>query len=298
MARGAQRSRRYVPGTADVATRWQVNLRRELFLALGLDDLVGSNAVPLDERVCSSTAHDGYARHELALQSTPARRIDAVVTIPDGDAPAPGIVCIHGHGSDRFAVHDPESIYKGFAAALATAGYATVAVDVGQHEVYEAGRLLMGERLWDCVRAVDLLAAHPRVDAGRLGCAGLSLGGEMAMWLGALDERIGVEVSAGFLTTMDQMEANHCMCWKFAGLRELVDYADLYALTAPRALMCQNGEQEGETQFHVPLARQALTEIEPIYTDLGHPERLQLHVHDGGHEIDLPALLGFFDRWL
>ena len=75
-------------------------------------------------------------------------------------------------------------------------------MDVGQHEVCEEGRLLMGERLWDCRRAVDWFTSHPRVDAARIGCAGLSLGGEMAMWLGAMDLRIAAEVSAGFLTTM------------------------------------------------------------------------------------------------
>lgn len=44
---------------------------------------------------------------------------------------------------------DPGSVYKGFAAALAESGFVTIAVDVGQHEVYEQGRTLMGERLWD-----------------------------------------------------------------------------------------------------------------------------------------------------
>ena len=103
---------------------------------------------------------------------------------------------------------------------------------------------------------------------------------------------------AGFLTVMDQMEDNHCMCWKFEGLRELVDYADIYALTAPRPLMCQNGLQEDDTQFYVPLAREALEEIALIYRDLEHPGHLLLHVHEGGHEIDLPALLSFFDRYI
>ena len=120
----------------------------------------------------------------------------------------------------------------------------------------------------------------------------------MAMWLGAMDVRIAAEVSAGFLTTMDQMEQNHCMCWKFDGLRELVDYADIYALTAPRPLQCQNGLQEDETQFFVPLAWQALEEIEPAYRDLGGAGNVSLHVHGGGHEIDLPALVGFFEKHL
>ena len=38
----------------------------------------------------------------------------------------------------------------------------------------------------------------------------------------ALDNYGGDKVKA----MMDQMEKNHCMCWKFPGLRELVDYKE------------------------------------------------------------------------
>ena len=118
------------------------------------------------------------------------------------------------------------------------------------------------------------------------------------MWLGAMDERIAATVSSGFLTMMDQMEQNHCMCWKFNGLRELVDYADIYSLTAPRALLCQNGLKEGVTQFYVPLARKALGDIKPIYADFGKPDHVALDVHEGGHEINLPTLLAFLKKHL
>ena len=127
---------------------------------------------------------------------------------------------------------------------------------------------------------------------------GLSLGGEMAMWLGAMDERIAATVSAGFLTNMDHMEKNHCLCWKFDGLRELVDYADIYALTAPRPLQCQNGLLEPPSQFYVPLARQAMEEVRTIYRDMDRPENVVLDVHREGHVIDLPALLYFLDKHL
>ena len=297
------RKRRYTSGGKDQATAWQSQLRDDLFGLLHLDDLRGGPSIPFETEVASREQRHGYSWQQLTFNATPGRRIEAVLTLPEGshqlgDGSIPGVVCIHGHGGSRFDVHDPESIYKGFAGSLAAGGYATIATDVGQHEVCEEDRILMGERLWGLMRCVECLAALPQVDASRLGCAGLSLGGEMAMWLGALDERIAAEVSAGFLTTMDQMEDNHCMCWKFDGLRELVDYADIYSLTAPRPLMCQNGLQEPENQFHVPLARQALAEIIPIYRDLEHPGRISLHVHGGGHEIDLPALLSFFDQHL
>jgi hypothetical protein len=204
------------------------------------------------------------------------------------------VVSIHGHGGNRAAVYDPSSIYKGFASALAEKGAVTLSTDVGQHQVYEEGRLLMGERLWDVMRCVDVLESMPEVDTTRIGCAGLSLGGEMAMWLGAMDERVSAVVSAGFLTRMDQMEKGHCMCWKFEGLRELVDWADVYSLIAPRPLQCQNGLKEPPTDFTVALAQEALKEIQLTYKDLGAEDKVELDVHPAGHEVDLPGLMEFF----
>ena len=69
------------------------------------------------------------------------------------------------------------------------------------------------------MRCVGYLESLPTVDKTRIGCGGLSLGGEMAMWLAAMDTRIAAADSCGWLTTMDQLESNHCLCWKFAGLR-------------------------------------------------------------------------------
>jgi len=177
-------------------------------------------------------------------------------------------------------------------------GFIAISTDVGRHEVYEPGRTLMGERLWDLMRCVDYLESLPEVDSARIGCAGLSLGGEMAMWLAAMDERIAATVSAGFLTLMDQMEQNHCMCWKFDGLREVVDFPDIYSIIAPRPLQCQNGHKEPPTQFTVAIAQEAMGQIRLIYKDLGATEDAVLEVHDGGHEIALDQLLEFLSDHL
>jgi hypothetical protein len=294
------RTQKYSSRSAAEATAWQKHLRERLFKLLKMDDLVSHQTeIPFEAQIISSQKQYNYLLQEIEINSTPGRRIHIVVTLPQSKKKSlPAVVCIHGHGGDRNIIYDDQSIYKGFAAALAERGFATIATDVGQHEIFEKNRTLMGERLWDLQRCVDYLEAMPEVDRKRIGCAGLSLGGEMAMWLGAMDERIAATVSAGFLTVMDQMEQNHCLCWKFDGLRELVDFADIYSMIAPRPLMCQNGLLEPETQFYVPLAKKAMKEIRVAYSDFECPEKMLLQIHDGGHEIDLPSLLSFFEDHL
>ncbi len=293
------RTLRYTPRSAEEARAWQKDLRSRFFTLLKLDDLVVSKeSLKIAMSVLSAQTKEGFEWREIEFQSTPGRRIKAVLTIPtDKDGKHPAVVCIHGHGGDRFATYQP-GIYNGFATELARRGAVTIAVDVGQHQIYEPGRTLMGERLWDVMRCVDLLAALPEVDKDRIGCAGLSLGGEMAMWLGAMDERVSTVVSAGFLTRMDQMEKGHCPCWKFDGLRELVDWADVYSLIAPRALLCQNGLKEPPPDFIVPLAQEALADVKLIYKDMGAEDKVNLAVHEGAHVIDLPSLLAFFEKHL
>ncbi len=292
------RTMRYTPRPKAAAVRWQKDVRARLAKLLRIDDLRGP-AIPLAVEVLSESEGPGYVLREVEISSTPGRRIKAMLSVPrEVRTPVPAVVCIHGHGGNRRTTYEEARIYKSFATALAERGYATAAVDVGQHGIYEPGRTLIGERLWDLMRAIDLLASLKEVDRSRIGCAGLSLGGEMSMWLAAMDTRIAACVSSGFLTVMDQMERDHCMCWKIDGLRELVDFADIFALIASRPLQCQNGLLEPPTQFVVPLAREALKEIRPIYADLGSPANVALDVHDGAHEIDLPALVKFFDERL
>ncbi len=309
---GTLRTMKYTTRPAREAKVWQNNVRAQLSSRLKIDDLRRSReAIPLKPKELSSVDKGSYTVRELEISSTTSRRIRIIVTVPTSrKGPCPAVVCMGGHGSDLYSPYEEktvskeaakakfEEIYRGFGTALAEKGYVTISTTVSQHEVYEQSRLLMGERLWDLMRCVDYLRSLPEVDASRIGCAGLSLGGEMAMWLGAMDERIAATVSAGFLTTMDHMEQNHCLCWKFDGLRELVDYADIYALTAPRPLQCQNGLQEPASQFYVPLARRAMEEIRTAYVDLGTPENVTLDVHNEGHVVDLPALLYFLDKHL
>ena len=298
-----ERKRKFAATDRNRAAAWQASSRKMLFEMMAMSDLVEADRAGIDFKpaVLSTKAEEAYTIHEIELNSTAKRRFKVMLTVPKGPrkGKCPAVVCIHGHGGNRRATYKSGGAYHGFAAALAHRGYVTIATDVGQHKVHEKGRTVMGERLWDVMRCVTYLTTRPEVDARRIGCAGLSLGGEMAMWLGAMDTRVVATVSSGFLTTVANMRRGHCPCWEFAGLTASFDFADIYSLTAPRALCCQNGRKEPPRGgFPVAIAEKAMKEIKACYTVLGQPDRAVLVTHPAGHAIDLPSLLTFLDKHL
>ena len=303
-----QRKRRFSATDRKQALAWQGESRKVLLELMALSDLIeadlperGRPGIALKPAVTSTTAEDDYTLYELGLNSTPARRIGAILTVPKAASPrkCPAVVCIHGHGGDRRTPYAPAGAYRGFGLALAKRGYVTISTDVGQHKVHEKGRTLMGERLWDVMRCVTFLTTRPEVDAKRIGCAGLSLGGEMAMWLGAMDTRLAATVSSGFLTTVANMRRGHCPCWEFPHLTENFDFADIYSLIAPRPLCCQNGRKErAGGGFPVDVAEKAMGQIKACYAVFGQSDGARLVVHGEGHVIDLPSCLAFLDKHL
>lgn len=283
-------NRRFHATTEKDAVAWQRETRRHFAGALKLDAVPGEatpNPVPLAEKVLFRRDQEEFTLIGLEFAATRGRRIPAILTVPlptKGAKKHPAVVCIHGHGGSREIVYNPLSVYRGFATELARRGFVTISVEVGQHKVYEDGRTLMGERLNDVARCVDYLVSRKDVDADRIGCAGLSLGGEMAMWLGAMDTRIQATVSSGFLTTVANMRRGHCMCWDFKGFSEHYDFADVYGLIAPRALLCQIGKQEGAPGGFPPaVAETAIVDVRKVYACFGNKDKPVLDLHDGGH---------------
>jgi len=303
-----ERKRKFAATDGKQAEAWQASSRKLLFKLLALSDLVeadrpkrGKPGIALKPVVKSSKVEAAYTLYELELSSTPTRRFRAILTVPKGPAKpkCPAVVCIHGHGGNRRSPYQPGGAYRGFGLALAKRGYVTISTDVGQHKVYEKGRTLMGERLWDVMRCVTYLTTRGEVDAARIGCAGLSLGGEMAMWLGAMDTRLAATLSAGFLTTVANMRRGHCPCWEFPHLTAHFDFADIYGLIAPRALCCQNGRKErAPGGFPVAIAEKAMQEIKACYEAFGQGDHAVLVTHPEGHVVDLPSCLAFLDKHL
>ena len=144
----------------------------------------------------------GARVYDLRYDGWRGARIAAWWIVPQGKGPFPALVQYHGYSGSKAEVH-PYLIW-------ALQGYAVLAVDVrGQSGdspdpgPYSSGHvkgwmtqgILDPQEYYyrgvyvDCVRALDVAASRPEVDATRLGVMGVSQGGGLTLAVAALDRR-------------------------------------------------------------------------------------------------------------
>ena len=130
---------------------------------------------------------------------------------------------------------------------------------------YLFGMNLTALNTWDDMRGLDYLGSRPEVDADRLGCIGLSLGGTRSMYLSAVDERVKASSVVCYLTTFKQYaltQGNFCGSQFVPGILKYAEVADICGLVAPRPLLIESGIQDGG--FPIETAREAYAHLETI----------------------------------
>jgi dienelactone hydrolase len=152
-----------------------------------------------------------------------------------------------------------------------------------------AGITWPGVILWDDIRTLDYLASRPEVDAQRLGCAGLSVGGYRSFLLAALDRRIKVAVDVGWMTSYASQISRHVvntvgLTFHIPGLYRYLDLPDLAALIAPRAALVINGSRD--RLFAPSGVEAAFTKIEQCYRKAGARDRQRCRLYDAPHQFN------------
>jgi len=136
--------------------------------------------------------------------------------------------------------------------------------------------------LSDAMRAVDVLAALPDVDASRLGAVGHSLGAKEVLYLAAFDERIAAAVSSegGVGTRLSNWDAAWYLGEAIRDAAREHEHHELLALTAPRPFLLIGGNSaDGDASW--PFVQAALD----VYRLYGEPARLGLFNHGRGHSV-------------
>lgn len=288
---------------------WQAAAREKLEKMLGL---------PFERcedqfRIESETECAEYTEYRLAFHTEAHFEMAACLRIPKGAEKPPVVICLQGH-STGMHISLGQPIYEGdeksinggdrdFAVQIVKKGYAALAMEqrgfglCGGTEKGPAcyqpamsailmGRTLLGERVWDVSRAIDMLEAHfPQVDAGRVALMGNSGGGTATIYAAALEPRItaampscafcGYEASIGV--------QYHCSCNYVPGIMKEFDMGDLAGMIAPRPLVVVSGQND--TIFPLESAKAEFAVVEKYYALAGAPDMCRHVVGPEGHRF-------------
>ena len=256
---------------------------------------------------------EGFRARRIGFQMLPDCWSSACVYYPDPapETSAPAVLYVCGHaeiGTYHYQYHP---------IMWARRGYVCLVLDTleqndnpGEHDGFLArmgekwlsmGYTPAGGEAWNSIRALDLLAADPLVDAQRVGVTGVSGGGAVSFYVAAIDERIkAVSTLCGVCSPVDAVENQHvmghcdCMFPHNVYGRDISEYA---ALIAPRAVQWCYAEHD--TLFHIEETRALAERAKGFYRTIGMEDRCALVTCPGKHgdhpEFD-EATCRWFDR--
>jgi len=280
---------------------------------------------PLHAKVVGKLPGDGYRIEKVIFESQPRHRVTALLYLPDGPGPHPGVVVASGHSrTGKTAGYNQR-----FGIALARNGIAAFCYDpIGQgersqildadgkpryrsttteHFLVGVGSILVGTntaryRIWDGMRSIDYLAGREDIDSERIGFTGCSGGGTLTSYVMALDDRVACAAPACYLTTFRRLietigpqDAEQNI---FGQIEFGMDQPDYVLMRAPRPTIIS--ATTGDF-FDIQGTWDNFRQAKRIYTQLGFPERVDLVEAGGKHGVqpeNLVAIVRWMRRWL
>ncbi len=295
--------------------RQEFRNQQEKLRAQFIDEMLFKyNSTPTIRPRDAVVSKDGYSEqeYEVLLGETKLFRFFKLTpSAPRGpEALLPTVICFMGHGKVAQILEQESSYQHACAARFAKAGFLVfamenVGMEPGRDTHHELDRLL---RL-DGLSWYSLLFAHqrilmnhvfddPHVDSKRVGAAGVSTGGLLALSAAAMEPRIAATSVQGIFGRMRvsfiEDRHRHCRCGAIPGLLPRFDLPELALLVAPRPLHISNAENDGFTPAE---AKTALDLITPTYLKSG-GEKPLFTVPPGRHEFAFPQALEFFKKHL
>lgn len=259
---------------------------------------------------------DGYRLVRVSFRSQGPIRVTGTLYIPDGEGPFPAVLNVHGHHANgklagRVQSRGHELVQKGFVVLtvdVAGAGERGNCERTWQYHgaflgggVMFSGDTLLGWQVRDNRRAVDLLASLPYVDAERIGVTGASGGGNQAMWVAAMDDRLKavvLVVSAGAFEAF--VGRRNCICETLPGGLLLCEQWGVLGLIAPRPLLILHSMHD-QPAFGVAPFSDTAEKTVGIYHLFGARDRFDHRFYDLPHGYWPPMLeaaSGWFGFWL
>jgi dienelactone hydrolase len=323
--------------TPEQWTARKADLKRR-FLELLRDQYKPAKRPELKLEVHETVVVDGlYERRLVSYAVEEDERAHAYIGIPlSGSKPFPAAVVLHGtsdRGKEMAAGLAEEAgpkftPDKAYLDHLCRRGYVVIAPDhfTAGHRIPKEGSYVtsafytkhpewtaVGKFTYEHSIAIDVLESFPEVDKANIGCMGHSLGGQGTLFLAAYDERI--KAAASNCTAPTFRQNAKATEWSrdrwYIYLKPLrgemlegrlppIDFHEIMALTAPRALLDVSALNDGDglTQRQRVLA---LLKVADVYQLENAPQKFEFFVHGQGHSLPHESrelIYGFLDARL
>ena len=302
----------------DVAA-WQKKLRGKLKTMLGWDNLPrGKDRCPIKVRSLWQRETKLGTIEKIVFTSEPKSDVPAYICLPKrGKPPYNWFICVQGHSTgmhNSIAVDFKTNTRKikvegeqDFAIGCMERGIAALCIEqraFGERwlnypkypqltgscsgaatHALQLGRTLIGERVFDVDRGIDLLAQRDDVRMKTLGLLGLSGGGTITTFASALLPRIKMSMPAGYFCTFKDsiMAMPHCGCNFVPGLLTVAEMADVLGLFAPKPVVVVTGKDD--PIFPLRGTRSEFRRLQGIYKAAGATDKCKLVVGDGEHQF-------------
>ncbi len=233
----------------------------------------------------------------------------------------PLVIAQHGAGSTPehiFGLIKPHGAYHSYGRHLVDAGYAVLApqnVLFGpprsrlHRMALLLGTTLAGLEIRKFERLLDYVETLPDIDSERIAMWGLSWGGFYTLTTLPVEPRIKVGINAAFFNhRVSKMLLDDPLFSSFVSGGEQGEHAyipgwltkfrdsELMSLACPRPVQIQAGKADS-ISWH-PLVVEEFERSKVHYEKLGVADRLELLLHEGGHEIKVNEGLDFLAKWL
>lgn len=299
---------------------WQKDTRNELIKLTGMDKCITTKP---NFTIRKAIEKDGYTENLCDIETEPGMKMPLYLLKPNNiEGRIPAIILPHGHSlNGKEDVAHPQK-GENFALTFVKKGYCVFCPDArgagermnkeyiqltgrssSSHRVLSnlylgRGQALIGLMVWDLMRLVDYIESLSYIDNMRIGCAGMSGGGQQTLWLAAMDDRIRAASTSGYFYGMlDALlrQPENCACNFVHGIWGLVDMGDLGALIAPRPFHVESGKADHLNGLRgIVNVTEQLSVTKYAYRIFDAENSVHHCIHEHGHVWLGTGLLDFF----
>ncbi len=293
---------------------WKVQVKEQFIKLLG--DM--PEKVDLNIRVEYEREEADFIERRIVFDVEENCSVPCHLLLPKtGQAPYPTVICLQGHSTGMHIsmgrrIYPNDNRFFGpekandFGLQAIKEGYAALVMEqrgfgerkstqeavkgdtTCDHDAKVAallGRTLIGERIWDVSRAIDMLETIPEVDKDRIGLMGHSGGGTATYYAAAYEPRIKAAMPAGSVCSFDKSIGimGHCGCNYIPNMIKYFDMGEIASMIAPRGLVVVTGDED--PIFLLDGVHKVFNVVEGIYEKEGAADKCNLYVGRGGHRF-------------